>query len=58
MVPLRCDSNGELEEVAEKWAKPPLEISMQFYPFNVTNSDAILGGAKPSVRQHGPYGYR
>ncbi|XP_068210065.1 lysosome membrane protein 2-like isoform X1 [Palaemon carinicauda] len=37
---------------------PPVPIYMQFYLFNVTNPDDIrFHGAKPKLRQRGPYTY-
>lgn len=41
----------------DNFISPPIPIYMQFYFFNVTNSEEILKGAKPKVHQVGPYTY-
>ncbi|XP_045595505.1 lysosome membrane protein 2 [Procambarus clarkii] len=39
----------------ESFKSPPVPIFMQFYLFNVTNSEAVLEGAVPVLQQVGPY---
>ncbi|KAG0713999.1 Lysosome membrane protein 2 [Chionoecetes opilio] len=41
----------------ESFKAPPVPILMQFYLFNVTNSQAVVGGAAPVLQQLGPYTY-
>ncbi|XP_070538993.1 scavenger receptor class B member 1-like isoform X2 [Ptychodera flava] len=40
------------------WVDPPIQMHQKFYFFDVQNKDEILQGAKPVVRQIGPYTYR
>ncbi|KAJ8261386.1 hypothetical protein COCON_G00171090 [Conger conger] len=40
------------------WENPPPPVYMQFYFFNVTNSDEVLKGDRPAVFEVGPYTYR
>jgi len=40
------------------WLKPSLPIYMNFYFFNVTNTQGVLEGEKPIVNERGPYVYR
>ncbi|XP_041358901.1 platelet glycoprotein 4-like [Gigantopelta aegis] len=41
------------------WKKAPIPVYMQFYVFDVINSDEVIEtGAKPSVLERGPYTYR
>ncbi|CDW55999.1 lysosome membrane protein 2 [Trichuris trichiura] len=49
-------SNGSKAETA--WEKPPYDMSMQVWFFNITNVDEImLYQAKPSLVEVGPYGF-
>lgn len=48
----------EGSRVFESWKRPPPPVYMEFFFFNVTNLDEFLGGAKPEVKQIGPYTYR
>lgn len=41
----------------ESFKSPPVPIFMQFWLFNVTNSEAVLEGAVPVLQQVGPYTY-
>lgn len=48
----------EGSRVFESWKRPPPPVFMELFFFNVTNVDAFLAGAKPHVKQVGPYTYR
>ncbi|KAM3599276.1 uncharacterized protein V6R79_002953 [Siganus canaliculatus] len=48
----------EGSRVFESWKNPPPPVFMEFFFFTVTNVDEILAGAKPQVKQVGPYTYR
>ncbi|XP_061887216.1 lysosome membrane protein 2-like isoform X2 [Entelurus aequoreus] len=48
----------EGSRVFESWKKPPPPVYMEYFFFNMTNVDAFLAGAKPVVKQVGPYTYR
>ncbi|XP_054468451.1 lysosome membrane protein 2-like isoform X2 [Anoplopoma fimbria] len=48
----------EGSRVFESWKTPPPPVYMEYFFFNVTNVDAFLNGAKPEVKQVGPYTYR
>nr|XP_019937947.1 PREDICTED: lysosome membrane protein 2-like isoform X1 [Paralichthys olivaceus] len=48
----------EGSRVFESWKTPPPPVYMEFFFFNVTNADEFLNGAKPEVKQVGPYTYR
>ncbi|XP_026153144.1 lysosome membrane protein 2-like isoform X2 [Mastacembelus armatus] len=48
----------EGSRVFETWKKPPPPVYMEFFFFNVTNVKEFLEGAKPVVKQVGPYTYR
>nr|WBG54460.1 scavenger receptor class B1 [Austinograea rodriguezensis] len=41
----------------ESFKSPPVPILMQFWLFNVTNSEEVLEGAMPILQQVGPYTY-
>ncbi|CAJ0578639.1 unnamed protein product, partial [Mesorhabditis spiculigera] len=47
-----------LNEVTEKWIKPPFSMYLQIYMYNLENEAAVLKGAKPSVSQIGPFTFR
>ena len=41
------------------WVSPPAPIFIEFYFFNLTNPEAVLGEhAKPNLQQIGPYTYK
>jgi hypothetical protein len=40
-----------------KWKNPNLPIFLRLYIFNVTNSKAVLGGARPVFQEVGPLVY-
>lgn len=42
-------------DVRALWSKIPFEIDFKIYLFNVTNPDEIKNGAKPILREVGPY---
>ncbi|KAK3870639.1 hypothetical protein Pcinc_024147 [Petrolisthes cinctipes] len=42
-------------QTLENFKSPPVPIFMQFYLFNITNSNEVLQGATPVVQQIGPY---
>ncbi|XP_076853930.1 lysosome membrane protein 2a [Brachyhypopomus gauderio] len=45
--------------VLDGWINPPPPVYMQYFFFNITNSEDFLAGrAKPHVTQMGPYTYR
>uniref|UniRef100_A0AAV2IU76 Lysosome membrane protein 2-like n=1 Tax=Knipowitschia caucasica TaxID=637954 RepID=A0AAV2IU76_KNICA len=44
--------------VFDSWKRPPPPVYMEFFFFNVTNVEEFLAGAKPRVKQVGPYAYR
>ncbi|XP_036972686.1 lysosome membrane protein 2-like isoform X1 [Acanthopagrus latus] len=48
----------EGSRVFESWKRPPPPVYMEFFFFNITNVDEFLAGAKPEVKQIGPYTYR
>ncbi|XP_059213730.1 lysosome membrane protein 2-like isoform X2 [Centropristis striata] len=48
----------EGSRVFDSWKKPPPPVYMEFFFFNVTNEAEFLEGAKPEVKQIGPYTYR
>lgn len=51
---------GENGEIFELWRKPPVELYLKVYLFNVTNHDDYLAGRadKLSFQEVGPYVYR
>lgn len=48
----------EGSRVFESWKTPPPPVFMEFFFFNVTNVEEFLKGAKPELKQIGPYTYR
>ncbi|CAL1526390.1 unnamed protein product [Lymnaea stagnalis] len=44
-------------ETYDVWQDIPIPVYMQFYIFNVLNSEEIQNGEKPAVEQLGPYTY-
>lgn len=48
--------NGEIFNL---WAKPPVDLYIKIYLFNITNAEAFLAGReKLQVEQVGPYVYK
>ncbi|ELK37104.1 Lysosome membrane protein 2 [Myotis davidii] len=45
-------------EAFDSWKQPPVPVYIQFYFFNVTNPEEILGGEIPRLEEVGPYTYR
>lgn len=45
-------------DIYEKWRKPPVTPIMNVYFFNLTNPREFLQGAKPKLREVGPYTYK
>ena len=43
---------------SKTWQDPPYPIFTDYYVFNCTNYDEVLAGAKPIVKELGPYSYR
>ncbi|XP_037881878.1 scavenger receptor class B member 1 [Glossina fuscipes] len=49
----------ENNEMFDLWAKPPIDLYIKIYLFNITNAEAFLAGReKMNVQQVGPYVYR
>ncbi|KAL9931002.1 scavenger receptor class B member 1 isoform 2-T2 [Glossina fuscipes fuscipes] len=49
----------ENNEMFDLWAKPPVDLYIKIYLFNITNAEAFLAGReKMNVQQVGPYVYR
>lgn len=42
----------------ELWKRPPIGIPIAFYFFTLENPKQFVRGAKPRVRQVGPYVYK
>lgn len=43
----------------ELWKKPPIDVYMKVYVFNITNAEEFLkGGEKLKVEELGPYVYQ
>ncbi|XP_067620772.1 scavenger receptor class B member 1 isoform X2 [Eurosta solidaginis] len=46
-------------EIFNLWAKPPVDLYIKIYLFNITNAEAFLAGReKINVQQVGPYVYK
>ena len=46
-------------KIAETWVKPPIKPIFKLYFFNITNPVAFVHkGAKPNLKEVGPYTYR
>ncbi|XP_036321468.1 scavenger receptor class B member 1 isoform X2 [Rhagoletis pomonella] len=46
-------------EIFDLWAKPPVDLYIKIYLFNITNAEAFLAGReKMNVEQVGPYVYK
>lgn len=54
---LKFDENGEIYQL---WAKPPVDLYVRVYLFNVTNSEAFISGVDKTlnVQEVGPYVYK
>lgn len=42
----------------DNWSDPGAAVYMSFYMFNLTNKNAFLNGAKPIVKEIGPFVYK
>ncbi|XP_046808275.1 scavenger receptor class B member 1 isoform X3 [Lucilia cuprina] len=50
---------AENGEIFNLWAKPPVDLYIKVYLFNITNAEAFLAGReKMNVEQVGPYVYK
>lgn len=54
---LKFEEGGEIYNL---WAKPPVDLYVRVYLFNVTNKEAFLSGAdrKLNLQEVGPYVYK
>lgn len=54
---LKFEEGGEIYNL---WAKPPVDLYVRVYLFNVTNKEAFMSGAdhKLQVEEVGPYVYK
>jgi lysosome membrane protein 2 len=53
-IPLR---NGT--DTFDAWVDPPVPVYMQFWMFDLVNKkDYVDNGAKPILKEKGPYTYR
>ena len=43
------------EYITAKWIDPPVQPKLKIYVFNFTNPEEFLNGAKPKLREVGPY---
>lgn len=52
--------NEEDGEIFDMWAKPPVDLFLKVYLFNITNADDFMEGRdeKLRVEEIGPYVYR
>uniref|UniRef100_A0A1A9W5I5 Scavenger receptor class B member 1 n=1 Tax=Glossina brevipalpis TaxID=37001 RepID=A0A1A9W5I5_9MUSC len=49
----------ENSEMFDLWAKPPVDLYIKIYLFNITNAEAFLAGReKMNLQQLGPYVYK
>ncbi|XP_029024959.1 lysosome membrane protein 2-like isoform X2 [Betta splendens] len=48
----------EGSRVFESWKSPPPPVYMEYFFFNFTNLNEFLAGAKPVLKEVGPYTYR
>ena len=48
----------EGSKIVEVWKKPPINPYLKLYFFNVTNPRRFLKGAKPILREVGPFVYQ
>lgn len=50
---------GDGGEIYELWRKPPVDLYLKVYLFNITNAEAFLNGEeKLHVQEVGPYVYK
>lgn len=50
---------GEGGEIFDLWAKPPVNLYIKIYLYNITNPDEFLAGTeKLKVEEVGPYVYQ
>lgn len=54
---LKFEDNGEVYNL---WAKPPVDLYVRVYLFNVTNREAFLSGQDKqlNIQEIGPYVYK
>ena len=45
-------------EALQSWLDPPVENSVKFYLFHVTNPVAVTNGYKPVLEEVGPFVYK
>lgn len=46
-------------EIFNLWRKPPVDLYIKIYLFNITNSDKFLAGKEPiNVQEVGPFVYK
>ena len=45
-------------EALQSWLDPPVETSVKFYLFHVTNPVAVTRGSKPILEEVGPFVYK
>ena len=45
-------------EALQSWLDPPVETSVKFYLFHVTNPFAVARGYKPILEEVGPFVYK
>ncbi|VDM21862.1 unnamed protein product [Wuchereria bancrofti] len=56
---LKITDHGQLSSSSILWAKPPIDVTMSFTFFNITNSQQVqYYTAKPNVTEKGPFSFR